>query len=410
MSSNRQYELVLFGATGYTGKLTAQHIVAHLPTDLRWALAGRSASKLKEIAAACKSLNPDRIEPEIEVCNLNDKELDALAKKTIVLIATVGPYTVYGEHAFKACAENGTHYIDCTAEVPYVTKMIKKYESVAKKTGAIMIPQLGLESSAADLLTWSTVKKVRERFSAPTKEVIVSADFKSGASGGTIATALGILDAMSLKEVAEAFKPFSLCPIPGPKEQVSTPWTTKFLGVHIVSDLGTLTDSICSGPDVPIVYRTWGLLGGASNYGPRFKFSEYAKARNYLTALLFHFSFLFLKLFAVIPFVRKFARRYLYKPGEGPTLEQSKNDGLDFRAVGIPDVDQPTSSKAFGRATYSGSMYLLTGVFMSTAAISILRDEHKELTGGVYTPATLGESFIDRLVEGGFKIETKIYE
>lgn len=111
---------------------------------------------------------------EIEVCNLNDRELDALAKKTTVLIATVGPYAVYGEHAFKACAENGTHYLDCTGEVPFVAKMIKKYEDTAKKTGAIMIPQDGIESAPADLLTLLLVQKVREKFSAPTKEVVVS--------------------------------------------------------------------------------------------------------------------------------------------------------------------------------------------------------------------------------------------
>jgi short subunit dehydrogenase-like uncharacterized protein len=64
-TSNRQYELVIFGATGYTGKLTAEHVATHLPTDLRWALAGRSASKLEAVAAECKELNPNRIQPGI---------------------------------------------------------------------------------------------------------------------------------------------------------------------------------------------------------------------------------------------------------------------------------------------------------------------------------------------------------
>jgi len=67
-----------------------------------------------------------------------------LAKKTKVLIAAVGPYAQYGEHAFKACAENATHYLDATGEVPYVLDMIKKYERVAKQSGAIMIPQIGM--------------------------------------------------------------------------------------------------------------------------------------------------------------------------------------------------------------------------------------------------------------------------
>jgi short subunit dehydrogenase-like uncharacterized protein len=86
----------------------------------------------------------------------------------------VGPYSLYGEHAFKACAENGTHYLDVTGEVPYVAKMIKKYEKTAQASGAIMIPQIGIDSAPADLITWTLVNMIRNRFSAPTAEAIVS--------------------------------------------------------------------------------------------------------------------------------------------------------------------------------------------------------------------------------------------
>lgn len=110
----------------------------------------------------------------IETCNLNDADLRALAKKTKLLIATVGPYGLYGEHAFKACAENGTHYLDVTGEVPFVSDMIKKYESTAKSNGCIMIPQIGIESAPADLVTWTLVDMIRRKLSAPTGEVVVS--------------------------------------------------------------------------------------------------------------------------------------------------------------------------------------------------------------------------------------------
>jgi short subunit dehydrogenase-like uncharacterized protein len=105
---------------------------------------------------------------------LKDADLSSLAKKTRVLISTVGPYALYGEHAFKACAENGTHYLDVTGEVAYVADMIKKYEKTAQASGSIMIPQIGIESAPADLVTWSLVSMIREKFSAPTGEVIVS--------------------------------------------------------------------------------------------------------------------------------------------------------------------------------------------------------------------------------------------
>lgn len=97
-----------------------------------------------------------------------------LARKTTVLVTTVGPYSMYGEHAFKACAENGTHYIDCTGEIPWLHKMIQKYEKTAKTTGAIMIPQDGIESAPPDLITWSLVSLIRNELSAPTGSVILS--------------------------------------------------------------------------------------------------------------------------------------------------------------------------------------------------------------------------------------------
>jgi short subunit dehydrogenase-like uncharacterized protein len=105
---------------------------------------------------------------------LDNSELSELAKKTKILIATVGPYAFYGEPAFKACAESGTHYLDVTGEVAYVSAMIKKYESVAKASGAIMIPQTGVDSAPADLVTWTIVNMIKEKMSAKTAEVVFS--------------------------------------------------------------------------------------------------------------------------------------------------------------------------------------------------------------------------------------------
>lgn len=112
---------------------------------------------------------------------MDDVELAALAKKTKLLIATVGPYAQYGEHAFKACAQNGTHYLDVTGEIPWVFNMLKKYEKDAKQSGAIMIPEIGIESAPPDLVAYSLVGLVKEKFSAPTAEVIVCMhDLRSG--------------------------------------------------------------------------------------------------------------------------------------------------------------------------------------------------------------------------------------
>jgi short subunit dehydrogenase-like uncharacterized protein len=137
-------------------------------------VAGRSQAKLEDVVAECKKLNPDRLQPGIEICSLTNSDLAALAKKTFILLTTVGPYSKLGEHAFKACAENGTHYLDVTGEVPFVAKMLKKYESTAKQTGALMFPQIGIESAPPDLMTWSLASLIRSEYSSPTRDVVVS--------------------------------------------------------------------------------------------------------------------------------------------------------------------------------------------------------------------------------------------
>lgn len=114
----------------------------------------------------------------IEICDLNDEESGVLAKKTTLIIAAIGPYCLHGEHTFKACAENGTHYLDITGEVVWVADMIKKYESTAQANGSIMIPQIGLDSAPADMVTWTVVDMIRKEFSAPTKEVILAAKIR----------------------------------------------------------------------------------------------------------------------------------------------------------------------------------------------------------------------------------------
>ncbi len=101
-------------------------------------------------------------------------ELAALTSKTFLLITTVGPYGKYGEHAFRACAENGTHYLDVTGEVPFVARMIEKYEDAAKSSGALMFPQFGIESVPPDLMTWTLATLNRRELQANTRDVTVS--------------------------------------------------------------------------------------------------------------------------------------------------------------------------------------------------------------------------------------------
>jgi short subunit dehydrogenase-like uncharacterized protein len=107
------------------------------------------------------------------VCNVNDEEPGVLTRKTFCLITSLGPYARYGEHTFKACAEAGTHYLGCTGEAPFALSMIKKYEAVAKASGAWMFPHSGLESAPSDLLTWALVSTIRSKLSSQTSDVVM---------------------------------------------------------------------------------------------------------------------------------------------------------------------------------------------------------------------------------------------
>ncbi|KAF3010182.1 hypothetical protein E8E14_009172 [Neopestalotiopsis sp. 37M] len=411
----RQYDVVVFGATGYTGLMTAEHIAARFPTDIKWAVAGRSAEKLQKVAAECETINADRIQPKIEICSLNDDDLLALAKKTFVLITTVGPYAQYGEHAFKACAEAGTHYIDCTGEAPWTLKMIKKYESQAKDTGAIIIPQGGFESAPSDVLAWELCRTIRSQLSAPTADVVVELhELNSAPSGGTLATALGIFDCFSAREFADAIKPYALSPVPHPRGTPSPSVFSRLTGLYQVPNLGLLSTSITAVTNAPIVQRTWGVFQQEPSrkdefYGPNFSYQELMKARNFATGMAMHYGAMVAgALLMFVPPLRALVRRFVFQPGEGPSREDSAKEYVELRGIAHPDL--PNSRKqAFVKARYRGSMYYLTATLIAQAAATLLQED-VGLTGGVYTPASLGQGYIDRLDENGFEIEFKLLD
>ena len=116
--AKRELDLVLLGATGYTGKWTAEYITANCPTNIKWAIAGRSESKLNDLISELKTLNSTRDPPSVITTGLTAPELTSLAKKTRVLINAVGPYHLYSTPVVQACAEGGTHYVDATGETP----------------------------------------------------------------------------------------------------------------------------------------------------------------------------------------------------------------------------------------------------------------------------------------------------
>ncbi|KAL8732038.1 MAG: hypothetical protein Q9166_002990 [cf. Caloplaca sp. 2 TL-2023] len=411
---SRTYDLVLLGATGYTGKLCAEHITTSLPTDIKWAVSGRSHERLTSIVEELKSYNPDRVQPGVEVATLSLDDLRSLAQKARLVLNTVGPYHKYSSPVVQACAESGTHYLDVTGETPWVYEMIQKHHDTAKASGAIIIPEIGLESTPSDLLAWTLATLIRRNFSVGVKEVVTSVHkLDSRPSGGSLATATGILDHYSLSEVARSCAPWALSPIAGAKSSKAVPLATRLLGVRKMPHLGILTTSITSGPNSAIVQRTWGLLGGSKSYGPNFQYHEYMRVKNSLAGFIIHAA-LCLGFFAmIIPPVRwliQWAAHNFYAPGQGASKEVTAKESVEFRATAVADQDVPNPRMAMAKFRYHGGIYYLAGLFLAEAAMVLLKDEDLtgKLGGGLLTPAMLGQAFVDRLRNAGITLESRI--
>lgn len=324
---------------------------------------------------------------------------------------------LYGEPVLAACASNGTHYLDCTGEVPWYYDMVAKYDALAKQNNSIIIPQCGLDSVPADLLAFVLAREVRKRFSTACERVIMTLyDSKTGVSGGTSLTVLSLFENYSLSHLAKSMHPYSLSPVKA-DSVVGSPKSGllySLLGLLSVPELGGVqTTGPMAAADAPIVHRSWGLYQSDSSlaYGPRFRFNEYMRASNILSGAAIKLAFGIASLCFAIPPVRwllaPLIKLFLVpKPGEGPTKESMKNDFLSYRGVGVAEQGK---GKVIAKVDCAHGGYATTAITMSAAAYLITRGDLKGTEagrrgGGILTPATLGDQYIAKLDEFGLKI------
>ena len=152
MPGEREHDLVLFGATGFTGGLTAEYLAANAPANLRWALAGRNRAKLEAVAARLAASTSEAPPPALLVADAADSAaLAKIAAATRVVVTTVGPYALYGAPLVAACAAAGTDYIDLTGEPEFVDRMYLEHHAEAERTGARLVHCCGFDSVPHDL-------------------------------------------------------------------------------------------------------------------------------------------------------------------------------------------------------------------------------------------------------------------
>jgi hypothetical protein len=180
----------------------------------------------------------------------------------------------------------------------------------------------------------------------------------SSISGGTGLTFLTFMDHHTLPEIMASAAPFALSPIPGPKSRSSASLLTKIFGVRFYPPLGLLTTALQAGADMPIVQRTWGLLGGSKLYGPNFYYEQYMRTNGYLRGIALHFAINLGMILLAIPPVRWLLKKLIIAPGDGPTEEESRHYRGEYRAIATADVATPgPKPMAYCRAYFEGGMY-----------------------------------------------------
>ena len=206
--SEREFDVIVFGASGYTGKLVAEYMGKEYGNDesIRWAIAGRNKDKLSSVK---KDLNLNERVSIIEVDSTNKDSLDSMTSSAKCILTTVGPYQLYGSSLVQSCSENGTDYVDLTGEPGWMYEMINAHQDTAKKSGARIVFSCGFDSIPFDLGVYFVQQAAQEKYGKPAKHVRGRVKAMNGEfSGGTIAS-LGATMA-TLKEKPELIQVLSL--------------------------------------------------------------------------------------------------------------------------------------------------------------------------------------------------------
>jgi short subunit dehydrogenase-like uncharacterized protein len=402
--SARTYDVVVFGATGFVGRLLADYLAEHAPASTRIALAGRSRTRLEEVRSG---LPPAAREWGIVVADSEDpSSLAAMAASTRVVATTVGPYARYGLPVVEACARAGTHYADLTGEVLFVRDAIARADAVAKDTGARIVHSCGYDSIPSDLGVLLLARRAAADGAGGLRDVRLVANLRGGFSGGTIDSMRVQLEAMvgdrSLRKVLG--DPFSLSPDRDAEPDTRQPsdaapparlpdgrWTAPFVMASI---------------NTRIVRRSNALQGWA--YGRGLSYGEVMGAGRgpvgAVTAVGVTGGLMGALAAMAFPPTRALLDRFLPAPGDGPD-EETRRKGW-FKSV----LEAGTEDGRRYRAVVAGQGdpgYAATAVMLGESALSLALDgDRLPDAAGSLTPATaMGEVLVERLRAAGHTYE-----
>jgi short subunit dehydrogenase-like uncharacterized protein len=395
--SDRPHDVVVYGATGFVGRLLAEYLAEHAPAGTRIALAGRSRARLEEVRRTLPA--PAREWPVIVADATDQAALEELAASTTVVATTVGPYLRYGLPLALACARSGTHYADLTGEVLFVRKVIDTCDGVARATGARIVTACGYDSVPSDLGVHLLHQRARHDAAGALLDTTLHARAKGGLSGGTIDSSRAQLEAVEADRGAlkVLFDPYALSPDRAAEPDLGKERDTA--GVFVDAETGDWVGPFVMAPfNTRIVRRSNALRDHA--YGRRFRYREvnaYGRgARGHPPALL-QSTLLGLAMRAMADRrTRPLVDRLAPAPGEGPS-EQTRRTGwfsMTLRTTTETGRRYVATVRAQGDPGYAA-----TAVMLGEAALSLALDgDRLPAAAGVLTPATgLGDALVERL-------------
>lgn len=383
----REFDIVLFGASSFVGKLTAEYLAEHAPGQLRWAIAGRNEQKLEAVRSDLAKINPDLAELTLITADSSDEEaLKVMAQSTRLVITTVGPYALYGELLVKACAETGTHYTDLTGEPGFVDEMYVKYHPAAVKSGAKIVHTCGFDSVPHDVGAYFTVLQLPEGVPLSVESRVRASGM---ISGGTFYSALNgfghakqTIDAarkrMKLDKAPEGRR---IKPLNRP------PHRDKKMGMW-VAPLPTI--------DLFVALRS---AMAVERYGPDFKYGHNYAAKRLLTVVGGTLVVGTVFLLAQIPPLRR-AMLKLVPPGTGPSKERRSKSWFRVEFVGTGGGETVRTAVSGGDAGYDE-----TAKMLAETSMALVMDDVPDRVGQLTPVAAAGDALLERLPRAGIKIE-----
>jgi len=402
--ARRDYDLVLYGASGFTGRQAVDYL-AHHASGLHWAIAGRDPAKL-EAARAQAGAKADVLVTE----SSDQSAVDAVAARTRVLVSTAGPFALYGGPLVDACVRHRTHYADITGETPWVRDLIDRHHLRAAADGTRIIPCCGFDSVPSDLGTWLVVRHLREHLGSGCREVKAYFRMRGGFNGGTLATALNLQES---GQAARTLDPFLLNP-PRRHSRAEMERNRDPVSPRYDEDIGAWIGPYFMGPINTRVVRRSAALCEAWHepYGPGFSYQEYLRygpgPAGWLAAQATTGAVGLFQAALASP-TRRLIKPLLPQPGSGPSQRTLERGWFECELIGTAEDGRRTRARIGFRGDPGNRA---TVAFLCESALALALDSEAlpggAKRGGLLTPATgLGDVLAARLKKAGTTIEVR---